>query len=160
MVKVGRYLPLIVAVVLGIIFQLQFISCEKADTPSKAAMAFAQAYFQLDGETLSKRLCTASSPLETVNDYLYRVGYEAAQRGFQSKYVKSRIFHMQTHTLELSDDTARVKVVGKRRNAINPVYEYTAKLFSLTRPHEVEAVLDLVKENGQWKVCGKAFGLM
>jgi hypothetical protein len=160
MAKVGKYLPLIIAVLIGLLFQQLFIFWDKKDTPSKAAMDFAQAYCLLDEHTLMERLCRQSSSSGMVDDYLYRVTQEAAARGFSPRYMKSRIFQMQTHTLEQSDDTAKVRIIGKRRNSINPVYEYVANLFCLTRAYDVNAVLDLVKENGQWKVCGKKFDLM
>jgi hypothetical protein len=160
MAKVVKYLPLIVAVLIGLLFQLLFIFWDKAETPSKAAMAFAKAYFMLDQHTLTERLCKQPASSEMVDKYLYRTTQKAAQRGFGPGYVKSRIFQMQTHTLERSDDTAKVRITGKRRSSINPVYEYVGNLFNLTRAYDVEAVLDLVKENGQWKVCGKELNLI
>jgi hypothetical protein len=57
MAKVGKHLPLIVAVLIGLLFQQLFIFWDKAETPSKATMAFAQAYFLLDEHTLMERLC-------------------------------------------------------------------------------------------------------
>jgi hypothetical protein len=160
MAKVGKYLPLIVAVLIGLLFQLIFIFLDKTETPSKAAMAFVQAYYLLDEQTLLDRLCQKSASTEMVDNYLYRVTQEAAQRGFAPRYMKSRIFQMHTQTLEKSDDTAKVRIIGKRRNSINPVYEYVSRLFCLTTAYDVETDLNLVKENGQWKVCGKGVDFM
>ncbi len=160
MSKIGKFLPLAISVMIGLLFQLIFIFLDKTETPSKAAMAFVQAYYLLDEQTLLDRLCQKSASPEMVDNYLYRVTQAAAQRGFAPRYRKSRIFQMHLQTLEKSDDTAKVRVIGKRRNAINPVYEYVSRLFCLTRAYDVEADLDLVKENGRWKVCGKGVDFM
>jgi len=56
-------------------------------------------------------------------------------------------------------ESATIQVKGKRRTQINPVYAYVAKLFGLGQTHTFEETLELIKEDGSWKVCGNPYGL-
>ena len=45
------------------------------------------------------------------------------------------------------------------RTCIHPVFAYVASLFRLGQTHEFEETLELIKEDGKWKVCGTPYGL-
>ncbi len=155
MAKVGKYLPLVIAVLVGVFFQAIFIVSDMKDTPTKAAIEFAQAYYLLDDDTMEKRLCRASLAAGMIDNYLYEMRKQAADRGFDLKYFKARLSGIKTQTLEMSDRTAKIRIIAQKRSSINPVFEYVGKLFCLTKAYDVEKTLDLVKENDRWRVCGQ-----
>ena len=155
MAKVGKYLPLVIAVLVGLLFQAMFIAADMKDTPEKAAVEFAQAYYLLDDDAMGKRLCRASFSDGIVDDYLYEMRKQAADRGFGVKYLKSHLSGIKTQILEMSDQSAKIRIIAKKRSSINPVFEYVGKLFYLTKAYDVDKTLDLVKENDCWRVCGQ-----
>ena len=155
MAKVGKYLPLVIAVLVGLLFQAIFIVSDVKDTAAKAAVEFSQAYYLLDDDAMNKRLCKTSMAAGMVDDYLYEMKKQAADRGFALKYLRGHLSGIKTHTLESSEKTAKIRIVAKKRSSINPVFEYVGMLFCLTKAHDVEKTLDLIKENGCWRVCGQ-----
>ena len=42
----------------------------------------------------------------------------------------------------------------ERKRAIHPAFAYFAKILNIAGTYPVEATLDLVREDGRWKVCG------
>jgi hypothetical protein len=40
---------------------------------------------------------------------------------------------------------------------INPVFTIIGKLFFIGETYEVDETLNIIKEDGKWKVCGRAF---
>jgi len=159
MAKVGKYLPLMLVVLIGLLFQEMFIFIDQTDSPRKATIEFSRAYYLLDVDSMSGRLCNAYRSSDVVDDYIYRVAKAASDRGFQPKYLKSRLFHIETHILQRDDNKAKVRLTAKRRTSIHPVYEYVGKLFCIGQTYTVDEVIDLVKEKDQWKVCGQLFNL-
>jgi hypothetical protein len=155
MAKVGKYLPIVIAVLVGLFFQAIFIVSDINDTPEKAAVEFAQAYYLMDDDAMEERLCSAAAATGMIDDYLYGMGKQAADRGFAPKYLKTRLSGIKTHTLEMTEETAKIKIVAKKWSSINPVFEVVGKLFCLTKAHDVEKTFDLVKENDCWRVCGQ-----
>ena len=159
MVKIGKYIPLIIVILIGFLFQGAFILIDRTDTPTKAAVEFTQAYYLLDEDTMSARLCRSLSKSNITETYIYKMKQAASERGFALKYVKSRLYKYNIQTIEKGADTAKVRITGKRRSSINPVFEYIAMLFCLVQTYEVDQVIELVKEKDQWKVCGQSFNL-
>jgi hypothetical protein len=66
---------------------------------------------------------------------------------------------LHVDTISLEDDFATVRITGKTRTAINPVFMVIGKLFHLGEYHPVDLTLDMVKEKGKWRVCGEVPGL-
>jgi hypothetical protein len=73
--------------------------------------------------------------------------------------MKNKLYHIETRTLSKSDNEAQIRITGKRKISINPVYVIVAKLFNLSETYEVDATVDVVREDGKWKVCGNLFSL-
>ena len=73
--------------------------------------------------------------------------------------MKNKLYHIQTETITKGDTEAQIRITGKIRVAINPVYPIVAKLFNLSATHEVDEKLNVIKEDGKWKVCGNLFSL-
>lgn len=157
MAKIGNYLPLVLVVLIGLIFQGIFVGLDKTETPAKAATEFSKAYFLLNKDCMLEWLCEAQQSGDAVDDYIHRMTKTASARGFDMKFLKGRIFHIEIQTLKSDDNSATLRLTAKRRTSINPVFEYVGRLFSIGETTEVEKVIDLIKEKDQWKVCGNVF---
>jgi hypothetical protein len=61
--------------------------------------------------------------------------------------------------VESGDATAKIHLTGKSRVCINPAFMLVGKLFQIGRDHIVDETIELVKEDGRWRVCGGSFEL-
>jgi len=84
----------------------------------------------------------------------------AKAMGFDLNYMKKALSHIETATEMEDESTARVKITADRKRYLNPLFGIIAQLFFLTESYGVEETLTLVKEDGQWKVCGAPFELV
>jgi hypothetical protein len=154
MLKLGKkYFSLALTLLLGLVLQGVFICADQKQTPNRAAVTFCKAYYGLDPATLASTLCQTLQEKDFVESYMEKTARSASQRGYQTAYLRSSLFHIETEVLNSTDKTATVRLTAKKRKSINPVYEYVGKLFFLLDTSEVEETLQLVKENDQWKVC-------
>lgn len=148
-------IPLILVVLVGIVFQAIFIGIESKDTPNKAVIEFAQAYFKLD-PSMSERLCDEMKvvdDVDMVDQHIFQVTEEGKNRGFEKNFVRSKLYHIDTYTLSKSNTQAQIRLTGKRRAHINSVYKIIAQIFCLGATHEVDKTFNVIKEGGKWKVC-------
>ncbi len=149
-----RDLTTIALTVFGaVILQLLFVSAELKETPDRAAVAFAKAYYGLD-VSMENRICTeilgAGDP---VGDLIHRASVEADQRGYSLGYMKSQLFHIRSAIIEHDQDSAQIALAFERKKAIHPVFAYFAKMWKIGDTHHEEMVIDLILEDGKWKVC-------
>ena len=157
----GKFLTFTSIIILALILQGLLIINETRDTPERAAIEFAQAYFWLD-PAMAERLCRELSRTEAADPtraFLQRIGDEARALGFGFEYMKQQLFDVQARTLSQQDGRAEVLLTATRKRAINPVFGTIGALFDLTKPHRIEANLQLQREEGRWKVCGRPFAL-
>ena len=156
MARSNMVISIALSILLGICLQVLLVFADTQDSPNKAAAAFAQAYFAFDKATLSERLCESSklvNDVDVVGKYIYDAKQEANARGYNlGCYVKNKIFHLETETLSRQGDKVKIRLTGERKSALRT-------FFSKGDIHEVDEVLELVKENGKWKVCGNPFSL-
>jgi 5-bromo-4-chloroindolyl phosphate hydrolysis protein len=159
----GKNLAIIgLVVVVFVILPGILISIGKVDSPTTAAVDFAEAYFMLDGPSMSERLCSEMLEDEEINivkTYLNSVADRARELGFSTTYMKNQLSHISTELQMTDENTAEVRITGERLRSINPVFAIIGRLFFLIETHEVDETLSLVKEDGRWKVCGQAFSL-
>ena len=73
--------------------------------------------------------------------------------------MKNRLYHIQTQTISKKENEAQIRITGKIRVSINPVYAIVANLFNIGATHEVDDIINVIKEDGKWKVCGNLFSL-
>ena len=73
--------------------------------------------------------------------------------------MKSTLYAVHTHIIAESETEAQVRITARRKRNINPIYTIVAKLFFIGETYEVDEILNVVKEDGQWKICGHAFSL-
>jgi hypothetical protein len=161
MPDVSKYVPLLVVICIGIVVQLLLIPLDCINKPYKTAVAFTEAYFKID-PSMANYLCEDSKTvddIDTVAQYLYDMTKQARDRGFDKRYLKSKLYHVMTHTTYLGDAEATVSISADRRTAINPVFAWVAKLFHIGETHPFQETLEIVKEDGKWKVCGSPLSL-
>ena len=142
-------------IVLGFALQGIFAWADSKDTPYRAVVEFSKAYFTLDG-SMADRLCEEQQfvdDVDVVEQYIHQAAESVKQRGFGKNFAKSKLSHIETHTEFKGDDQAVVTFEAVRRVAINPVYANVATVFDLNATYPVEAEINVIKENGKWKVC-------
>jgi hypothetical protein len=138
------------------------LSAGKPDSPVGVAVDFTKAYFMLDGTSMTELLCSEiieDEEADVVGTYLNSVAVQARSMGFSQNYMRNQLAHISTEIQMTDDDKAKVRVTGERLRSINPVFALIGRLFFLIESHEVDETLNLVKEEGGWKVCGKPFSL-
>jgi hypothetical protein len=158
----SKFLTFTSIIMLALILQVVLAVADQRDNPEKAAVEFAEAYFWLD-PAMADRLCrdlTGDSESNAVQNYLQRVDQEARSLGYEFNFMKQGLFHIDARTTLKDADTAVVTLKGERRRTINPVFGLVARWFFMGETHPVQETLELVKEGGSWKVCGKPFRLV
>ena len=157
---------MIIGFVVGVFVVLQGlligISVGKADSPVEAAVDFTKAYFMLDGDSMTELLCreiVENEEVDIVDEYLNSVAVQARTMGFSKSYMRNQLSHVSTEVQMTDENQAKVKITGERLRSINPVFAIVGKLFFLIESHKVDETLTLVKEDDEWKVCGKPFSL-
>ncbi len=159
MTKVNGYLVIAITVLIGIAIQILLIVSDNNDTPNQAVVDFTKAYYQLDPD-MSERLCAKSQSADNVvKDYIESKRLEAQSMGFGINWLKYRPYHIETVSIEKSDNSGKIKMACKTRRSIHTIYSIVADIFHIGTYQEVEAVIDVVKEEDRWKVCGKLFSL-
>jgi hypothetical protein len=161
MVRLSKSAGIILVLVLGFVVQSIFSFADHIDSPSKAVVQFSKAYFKLD-KSMSKRICkkrVASEDGDVVDQYIYLAAKEAKERGFGISFMKKKLYDVETEKISKKDNEAQVRITGKIRVSINPVYPIVAKLFNIGAIHEVDETINVIKEDGKWKVCGNLFSL-
>ena len=161
MVRLSRSAGIILVLILGFLVQALFTFADSTDTPSKAVVQFSKAYFNLD-KSMAKRICKkrlASEDVDFIDQYLHLASEEAKKRGFDINFMKNKLYHIETETISKKDNEAQIRITGKIRVSINSVYPIVAKLFNIGATHEVDEIINVIKEDGKWKVCGNLFSL-
>jgi hypothetical protein len=151
----------ILVVILAVCLQVVLVFADCRQTATATAIDFSKAYFLLDAD-MEKHLCgelTGDTDESVVAAYLQAKTDEAKARGFGTGMIRQTITHVETETMSQASDSATIHLKGRHRTCINPVFAYVASLFHLGKTHEFEETLELVKEDGKWKVCGTPFSL-
>ena len=161
MVRLSKGAGIILVLIIGLLVQLLFSVADAIDTPNKAVVQFSKAYFNLD-KSMAKKICKerlASEDVDVIDQYIYLSAKEAKERGFGINFMKNKLYHIETETLSKKENEAQIRITGKIRVSINPVYPIVAKLFNIGATHEVDEIINVIKEDGKWKVCGSLFSL-
>jgi len=146
---------------LAFVLQGLLILADCKGTATGTAVAFSRAYFMAD-PAMADLLCDevlGDEEESSVDLYVQKVASEARHRGVPVGYIRHQLEHIHTQTLHQDEASAEIHLTAKKRVCINPVFAWVAKLFFLGETQEVEAVLHLVNQEGQWKVCGAPYDL-
>jgi hypothetical protein len=157
----STFFTIMAVLVIGVMLQVMLVFADQRETPARTAVAFSEAYFELD-PTMVKYLCSAFTAKEegdVVGDYLSRVAEDARVAGFDRNYMRSRLYGVHTEIISQSDTEAEVRIHAERKRNINPIFTVVGRLFSIGETYSVDETLKLVKEDGRWKVCGRAYAL-
>jgi hypothetical protein len=161
MVRLSKGAGIILVLIIGFLLQLLFSVADAVDSPSKAVVQFSKAYFNLD-KSMAERICKerlASEDIDVIDKYIYLAGKEAENRGFAINFMKNKLYHIETETISKKENEAQIRITGKIRVSINSVYPIIAKLFNIGATHEIDEIINVIKEDGKWKVCGSLFTL-
>ena len=151
-----------VIVIFVILQTILILSGGKGNSPAEAAVQFTKAYFMLDGISMTENLCSEISEDEEadiVGGYLFSSAEQARAMGFSPGYMKNQVAGVHTETDMTDEASAKVRITGERLRSINPVYALVGRLFFLIETHKFDETLTLVKEDGNWRVCGRPFSL-
>lgn len=157
----GNVLAWVLLVVVAVCLQTAFLFLDNKQSATKTATDFAKAYFLLDND-LETYLCgdLAGDEEETpAAAYLRAKATEAQDRGFGKGMVRKIITHMEAETLAQDDESATIHLSGQSRTCIHPIFTYVASIFHIGKKYTFDETLELIKEDGQWKVCGAPFNL-
>jgi len=142
----------ILIIVIAFFLQVLFVYADTNDTPNKAVAEFAKAYFGLD-DSMANRLCQESLIVDGVNvvdKYIDSATTKAKAEGFRPFFVKNFLYHVQTNTLSKDDSKAKIKLTCEIKHPLRA-------FFTKESSKEIDETIDLIKEDGKWKVCGDAF---
>lgn len=155
----NRIAPFAIVLALALVLQLALIAADCQQTPVRVAKQFARDYFYLD-PAMQNDLCKKlAANGEAVNDFLYQKRIEAQNNGHSIKYLRKMFTEMEVEVENQTDTSANIHITGVTRTAINPAFMVVGKLFGLGQNFPVKLTLDLVKEDGNWRVCGNPFGM-
>jgi len=159
MSEYNRYFALLGVIVFGFVVQAMLLGLYFMPSPYKTAVGFAKAYYKID-TSMESYLCEDSRVVDDINvtaQHIYDNTREANSQGFKKSFLKSQLYNVETHTTFTSDSEATVTISAERRTAINPVFALVAKLFFIGGTYPVEGTVDVIKENGCWKVSDSSF---
>lgn len=150
----------ILVAILAVCLQVVFVFADGRPTATGTAIDFSKAFFLLD-TGMERYLCSQliNADESLVRDYVLAMNDQAHDRGFGKAMVRQMIYNLETTTLAQDSESATIHIKGVRRTRINPLYAYVAKLFGLGRVHPFQETLELIREDGRWKVCGNPYGL-
>ena len=154
-----KYSSIALVVLIGIFVQLILGFGDRRETPHRAVVEFAKAYYRLN-PSMAERVCNELrmiDEVDMVNKYILIASSEAKTRGFDPKALRAKLYHIETETIKKGDASAEVHFTATKMSGINPVYAYVGKLFGFTKPEKIEKKYAVIKENGKWKVCGNLF---
>lgn len=159
--QLNRIAPVVALFFIFIAIQPVLIALDCWQTPAKVAKQFIKDYYYLDAGMQQWLCAKEGNTTQRVNDYLQGKTDEAAQRGFNVDYLRRMFTHLHLETEHRDAETAAVHIEGTTRTAINPVFMVIGKMkmFNIGQNYPVNVTVDLVKENGQWRVCTKPFGI-
>ena len=158
MAKDNRITGVVLVVFFGIILQLLLGMADTRSTPGKTAVEFTKAYFSLDA-SMSEYICKELMEEDVVDKHINQVAQDAQVLGFKLNYMRSMLYHIKTDIISEDESEAKIRITCERKRLINPLFTIVGKLFFIGETYEVDETLNIIKEDGKWKICGRAFSL-
>ena len=152
-------IPLVLVLLLGILVQVVLVAAQPKETPAGAAVAFTKAYYKMS-PSVTERMCGDLLEDEDVNDIFYDAVEDAKARGFSASYPKMQLFDVEAVVLAEDEASAQVELSCSMKRAIHPAFAYFAKMWNIGETYHLKEEVDLVNEEGHWKVCGYDFALI
>lgn len=142
---------IILVIICGALLQGLLCLADSKNSPQKAAIEFTKAYYNMNFALLSERL---AGDTDLANEYFDTVSTEALEQGFEIDYFRYGLFNIGADTISSNEDSAIIRITAQKKVAINPFYMFIGKIFNLGETLHVDEKINLVKEDGIWKVCG------
>jgi hypothetical protein len=150
--------PFAVVIAIAVVLQLALIGIDCRQTPDAVARNFAEAYYSLDAD-MQDYLCAGLVEKGVVDQYLYQKMQQASQRGFSLHYLRQAFTELHVDVEEPGDTSMTIHLHGTTRVCINRPFMIVGELFGIGHNYPVDEQIQMVKENGQWRVCGNPFGI-
>jgi hypothetical protein len=128
--------------------------------PVKVVNNFAKAYFMLDHsmeDYLAKKALVYDDNVSMVDFYLEKKAKEAHNQGYKITFLQKVPTHIKTKILTMYASSATVEFNATLIRSINPVYRILGSVLNIIEEYEVQDIITLVKEDGEWKVAPGAF---
>ncbi len=153
-------IPLTLVVLLGVLVQVGLLAVETKETPTRAAVAFTEAFYKLSpgvADHLCRDLLEEDNRIE---ERFYQAATEARRKGFSDAYPRMQLFHLEAVVLAEDETSAQVKLEASMKRAIHPAFAYFLRMWNMGATYHLDEVVDMVKEEGRWKVCGYDYALI
>lgn len=151
----NKIITITLVLLLGMITQVALVFYDMQDTPNEVVADFAKAYFKFDKSAMSDLICEKQRVVNDVNvidKYVYDAAREASSLGYGMFYMKNKLYNIETQTISKDHDKAKIRLNCKRKAPLR-------SFFTREDYVPVDEIIDLVKEGGNWKVCGSLFSL-
>ncbi|MBT3178813.1 MAG: hypothetical protein HOG03_03085 [Desulfobacula sp.] len=160
--KQGRKLIAIMVVLLVSLGIQSSSAWAKGGSPAKVVKDFGRAYFMLDPSMtsyLSEGALINENEEGTVDLYLEARAAEAKNLGYKTSYLQLLPIGIKTKVLNMDDSSAKIQFNAMTIRSINPLFRIVGFIFGLIEENEVEDIITLVKEDGEWKIGPGAFDM-
>lgn len=150
MVQNNKIITITLVLLLGVFLQVLFVFADIQDTPNKAVVEFSKYYFSYN-PAMADRICEERrivDEVDVVKKYLYQVSEDAKERGFGLSYLKNCLYHVETYTLAKDYNKATIRLTCE-------VKPWLRAFFTGEPPKKIDETIEVVKEGGKWKVCGR-----
>ena len=155
-----KWIPLVLVVLLGVMVQVVFVAAQSKDTPARAAVEFTKAFYKLSPD-VKERMCSDLLEDEAlIDDVFYAAVTEAKSKGFSASYPRMQLFHVQAAVLAQDEASAQVELSCSMKRAIHPAFAFFLKMMNMGETYHLDEVVDLVNEDGKWKVCGYEYAMI
>ena len=147
-----KFIPIALTLIIGIVMQLLFIVSDSKDTPARAVVRFAKAYFKAD-PALADYVCEeslTSDDEDLVDQYLAARRGEAEARGLGMFYLRNKLYNVRTHHVASSAEGVEIRLTADLKP---PLKAFFTKEESRPFDHRFK----LINDGGTWKVCGNVF---
>lgn len=132
------------------------------DAAEKVVKDFAKAYFMLDhsmAEYLSEEAVINEDGVNLVDLYIENMTIEAQNQGYKLSFLQKKSVKIKTKVLNADESSAKVLFNANNIRNINPLYRMIGSVLGILEKYEVQNIITVVKENGNWKIAPGAFDM-
>ncbi len=150
-----KFVPMMLTLIVGVVLQVLFIIPDTKDTPGRAVIEFARAYFQIDGVAMKGRFCDGDKSMadsDAVGRYVYQKTIEARERGLGLFYLKDKLYEIRTHRISGDEKNAEIRLTAEVKPPLK-------SFFTKEGYRPLDEIVTVVNDNGRWKVCGHPFSM-
>lgn len=154
MVRNIKLAPIVLTLIISVALQLLFINKDRTDTPHRAVAEFVQLYFKLD-PAMETRLCDQLKDAddgEAVDNYIYKLKKEAAERGLGLFYLHKKIYNVRTTAVSKGVESAQIRLEADVKPPLKA-------FFTGEKTRHIDEIINLVNDNGTWKICSPIFSI-